>query len=142
MKLRLIELQVLHDSNRQPEYICSQIHQKYNVNIAVDECRQLMAKFNIFTKWRYLLLLLTSIGLALASIWYCQLGIVASVVMLVLVPLIFNSLSEAMITFYALNHDVKDLSPPKMSMTDEHASVALVLPSRNEPFAVAKMTFD
>ncbi len=63
-------------------------------------------------------------------------------IILAIYPLVFNIFNESIVMVKTILFDQHELTPPIEKDFNSMESLAIIIPSRNEPFSVAKMTFD
>ncbi|PAJ72098.1 hypothetical protein CJF42_23030 [Pseudoalteromonas sp. NBT06-2] len=142
MKLYFVEKILKQSPFLKAKEISQQILKSEGIYIEADECELLVKKYRFVSYKSYLFSLVVTVMLIVTVVWlndYSQTGIIFATIVS---PLIFNVFNEINIMWCFFRFNPKELQPHSECVNTKLASVAVLIPSCNEPFAVAKMTFD
>jgi cellulose synthase/poly-beta-1,6-N-acetylglucosamine synthase-like glycosyltransferase len=142
MQLYFIEKILKQSPFMKAKEISQKLLKTEGIYIDVQECKQLIKKYRFVSHKSYLLSLALTIMSTVTVIWlneYSMTGIFFAIFFSPLVFCVFNEVN-IVLCFVRFNH--KDLLPKAIDVSDKLPSVAVLIPSCNEPFIVAKMTFD
>ncbi|PCK08246.1 MAG: hypothetical protein COA42_10270 [Alteromonadaceae bacterium] len=141
-KLYLVEKTIKNHPFWGADKVSCYLKETKNVAIDVAECRELISKYNLFSIGSYMRIAAATV-LAVMLVFWAQLPSLTGFLLGVFFfPFVFNLLIEANLARKVLTFYPEELVPDASCMHDALPSVAVVIPSCNEPFSVAKMTFD
>ncbi|MFT4929374.1 MAG: cellulose synthase/poly-beta-1,6-N-acetylglucosamine synthase-like glycosyltransferase [Phenylobacterium sp.] len=124
------------------KHISDLILQTEGIYIDAKECRALLKKYRFVSYHSYLVALVITVLLVIGVAWTVDFTPGMTLLAVLLSPLAFNLMNEMNLIwcFYRFNHQA--LLPEAVDANTPLPSVAVLIPSCNEPFLVAKMTFD
>ena len=124
------------------DLISKKILQKHGIQLSPEECANLINKYWSLVYQPYglciFLALCTGISFSLLSERY----ILSSIIAVIFIPVLFTFYAQIIISIRLFFLKEKTLIPSACHDYRYLGTVAVVLVSRNEPFDVAKMTFD
>lgn len=141
LKLHMIN-QCLHKKGKfliSEDKLSERIYARYGIDISPDECRDLLRRHGnlIGSNINYWLLIATA-----TLIFSLVQGIWSLLVAIIIFPFIFICINEIITSIRLSFFDYKKLLPPLCCEEVRLGSIAIIIASRNEPFHVARMTFD
>lgn len=124
------------------DFISKKILQKTGIQLSPAECMSLINKYWGLLYRPYGLCIFLAIGTGISLSLLNERYILSSVIAVTLIPLLFTFYTEIIISIHRFFLKEKTLIPAPCDDPRDLGTVAVVLVSRNEPFDVAKMTFD
>lgn len=124
------------------DLISQKIRQRTGVHLSPAECATLIKQYWSLLYRPYGLCLFLAICTSFSFFLMSDSFILGAIIALVFTPLLFTFYAEIIISIHLFFLKEKTLIPSPSSDYDELDTVAIILVSRNEPFDVAKMTFD
>lgn len=131
------------EKRRTGSLLSKRILEDNNVYISPDECTGLLKRLPFFTN-RSRIICITMSFVTAMWVFYASgtYSAVSLLFVLALLPLILSFFSHATTMAGLLTFDPRQLLPPLAGTTEALDRAAVIIVSRNEPFEVAKMTFD
>ena len=124
------------------DLISKKILQKHGIQLSPAECASLINKYWSLVYRPYGLCIFLAIYTGISFSLLSERYILSSIIAVIFIPLLFTFYAEIIISIHRLFLKEKTLIPSSCDDYRYLGTVAVVLVSRNEPFDVAKMTFD
>lgn len=116
---------------------------KKGIYISSEECLKITKKYSfLIRKSNHITMFFSLVTVSLIFYLITDRSLLFFIVALALFPLVFNFFTEVKIFSNLLFFNPKELTPALTTDLDSLKTVSIVIASRNEPFEVAKMTFD
>jgi cellulose synthase/poly-beta-1,6-N-acetylglucosamine synthase-like glycosyltransferase len=142
MNLYFVEKILKNSPFMKAKGISEEILKTEGIYIETKKCKELVKKYHFVSYKSYLLSFVFTVISIITFVWLNDSSLLEVLFAAGVSPLVFNIFHEIGLMLRFFRFTPKELLPKAVGVSDKLPSVAVLIPSCNEPFAVAKMTFD
>ncbi len=122
--------------------ISEEISDRYSVYISPDDCKKIIEEYRFLISRPNAFSMTLTILTGLFLMYISGHNVINIAIIILFSPSTFNFYNNFLVTLRLFSFNPKDIIPTISFNEEQFKTISIIIASRNEPFAVAKMTFD